>query len=505
MDHLLEITICNSLEFSINENINSILNVIPDNTFGVFVTIHRNDLPNNEDYNDNVHGCIGNWTNHLDIMPGNIARLETMTKDNIIKSIKDVAYKATWEDNRKDYFNTIYKDSYAEYEITFMLNDIYEIDNMGYINTLNKYYNNNSLGIIVTDINNNRATYLPKIFKEEKSWDYIKNSLLQKARITSNSYQFYAYDTQIFNKKIYKIFTTSFFDDIKLNFINFINNYYKSELPYIVTKDKKILYDKKQDVRNLSLLNDIYEFKDYINIDIITLCDIEIEKYKNKFIKDKSGLRQASSFLVQILVKNMNDKNNKHFSRQICHYLYNSIPWLEKRFERGEVLIAIALSCQKEYSSTIIENRKHIYNEMVSKNYSLNDIFQYNWESKLLYVLFQNSIENNKSIVEHANILASRIINILNKLYTKDDTETNYYAVGFEALSSILIVIKDENIKQNILDNILYIYKILNDRYDNEYGLFKFTDNSSRVDITGHIINGILALNYNINYIINDN
>ena len=90
--------------------------------------------------------------------------------------------------------------------------------------------------------------------------------------------------------------------------------YYKSELPYIVTKDKKILYDKKQDVRNLSLLNDIYEFKDYINIDIITLCDIEIEKYKNKFIKDKSGLRQASSFLVQILVKNMNDKNNKHFS-----------------------------------------------------------------------------------------------------------------------------------------------------------------------------------------------
>ena len=68
-----------------------------------------------------------------------------------------------------------------------------------------------------------------------------------------------------------------------------------------------------------------------------------------------------------------------------------------------------------------------------------------------------------------------------------------------------MIVIKDENIKQNILDNILYIYKILNDRYDNEYGLFKYTDNSSRVDITGHIINGILALNYNINYIINDN
>ena len=77
--------------------------------------------------------------------------------------------------------------------------------------------------------------------------------------------------------------------------------------------------------------------------------------------------------------------------------------------------------------------------------------------------------------------------------------------MGFEALSSILILIDDDYIKQNILDNILYLYKMLIDRYDNEYGLFKFTDESSRVDITGHIINGILALNYNINYIINDN
>ena len=55
------------------------------------------------------------------------------------------------------------------------------------------------------------------------------------------------------------------------------------------------------------------------------------------------------------------------------------------------------------------------------------------------------------------------------------------------------------------LRNIFHLYKMLIDRYDNEYGLFKFTDESSRVDITGHIINGILALNYNINYIINDN
>jgi len=508
MDHLLDITICHSLSFNIEENISSVLNVIPNNAFGVFVTVHRTDLPNNKDYNNNVHGCIGNWTNNINDINQNIARFDVMNKNNIIESIKMVSYKATWEDNRKNYFDTIYKDSYSDYEITFLLNNIYAINNEnGLIIPLNTYYDNNSnYGVIVTDINNKRATYLPKIFKEAKDWNYIKTSLLNKAGIKSTSYQFYAYNTQVFNKQIYKIFTPQFFNNIKFNYINFINDYYVSDIPYIVTKDKKIKYDSTQDVRNLSLLNDIYEFKDFINTDMIQLLDKKIIEYKNKFIADKTGFRQASSFLVQILVKNMNKNNNKHFSKQICHYLYNSIPWLEKRFERGEVLIAIALSCSKEYSNKLIENRKIIYNEMMKHTkYKIDDIFQYNWESKYLYVLFQNSIETNNNIRNHAQILASRVINILSELYKKDKVETNYYAVGFEALSSILILIDDDYIKQNILDNILYLYKMLIDRYDNEYGLFKFTDESSRVDITGHIINGILALNYNINYIINDN
>ena len=128
----------------------------------------------------------------------------------------------------------------------------------GLIIPLNTYYDNNSnYGVIVTDINNKRATYLPKIFKEAKDWNYIKTSLLNKAGIKSTSYQFYAYNTQVFNKQIYKIFTPQFFNNIKFNYINFINDYYVSDIPYIVTKDKKIKYDSTQDVRNLSLLNDI--------------------------------------------------------------------------------------------------------------------------------------------------------------------------------------------------------------------------------------------------------
>ena len=123
MDHLLDITICHSLSFNIEENISSVLNVIPNNAFGVFVTVHRTDLPNNKDYNNNVHGCIGNWTNNINDINQNIARFDVMNKNNIIESIKMVSYKATWEDNRKNYFDTIYKDSYSDYEITFLLNN----------------------------------------------------------------------------------------------------------------------------------------------------------------------------------------------------------------------------------------------------------------------------------------------------------------------------------------------------------------------------------------------
>tara|TARA_B100001094_G_scaffold333460_1_gene412875 strand:- start:1181 stop:2698 length:1518 start_codon:yes stop_codon:yes gene_type:complete len=505
MNHLLDIAICNSLHFKIEENIAYILNSIPNNTFGVFVTVHRDELSNDVNYKDNVHGCIGNWTNNLNTINTNISRFDIMTKDNIIKSIKEVSYKATWEDNRKNYFDTIYKDAYSDYEITFMLNDLHEINNNGFITSLNINYSNNSnYGIIVTDINNKRATYLPKIFKEEKDWNYIRNSLLQKAGITSNSYQFFAYNTEIHSKKIYEIFSANFFNNIKFNFINFINKYYTTDIPYIVTEDKEIKYDKSQDVRNLSLLNDIYEFKDYINPEIIELCNLEINKYKSKFIRDKTKLRQASSFLVQILVKSM-DSSDINFSKQICSYLYYSIDFLEKKFERGEVLIAIALSCPNHNYHTLTLQQDKMYKEMISKDYNINDIFQYNWECKFLYVLYQNSIQTDNYISNHGEILASRMINILDILYKNNETETNYYAVGFEGLSSILLIVKELNIKKSILDNILYIYKILMDRYDVEYGLFKFNNGSSRIDITGHIINGILALNYNINYIINDN
>ena len=172
---------------------------------------------------------------------------------------------------------------------------------------------------------------------------------------------------------------------------------------------------------------------------------------------------------------------------------------------RGEVLIAIALSCPNHNYHTLTLQQDKMYKEMISKNYNINDIFQYNWECKFLYVLYQNSIQTNDYISRHGEILASRIINILDVLYQNNETETNYYAVSFEALSSILLVTKEFNIKKKILNNILFIYKILIDRYDEEYGLFKFNNGSSRIDITGHIINGILALNYNINYIINDN
>ena len=217
MNHLLDIAICNSLNFKIEENIVSVLDSIPNNTFGVFVTIHRDELSNDVNYKNNVHGCIGNWTSNLNTVNNNTYKFDIMTKDNIIKSIKEVAYKATWEDNRKDYFDTIYKDAYSDYEITFMLNDLYEIDNNGFIRSLNMYYSNNSnYGIIVTDINNKRATYLPKIFEDEKDWNYIKNSFLQKSGIKSNSYQFFLYNTEIHKKRIYEIFSVNFFNNIKI-------------------------------------------------------------------------------------------------------------------------------------------------------------------------------------------------------------------------------------------------------------------------------------------------
>ena len=169
---------------------------IPKNVFGVFVTIKRSKKDQIVDYLYDVHGCIGYWNTEYSVLDNK----------TIIEKMYNVGYKAYYEDSRKKYFYGLASNNPETlFEIIFMLkpeNGIIIINDNGIMSN-GKEFNNREYGIIVENkLIGNRATYLPEVFPD-KSWKYIRESLLDKAGINSNeNIIFYAYEANIIKKTI---------------------------------------------------------------------------------------------------------------------------------------------------------------------------------------------------------------------------------------------------------------------------------------------------------------
>jgi AMMECR1 domain-containing protein len=361
---------------------------IPENAFGVFVTVERSIKL--KSWPEEIHGCIGNWNNDF----------SAMTKEELLSNAMDVSYKATWVDQRKDYFPPIHHDAYARYEIDFMLQPVYKVDDNGMIK--NKKFNNKEYGIIVTG-KNRRATYLPDVFPD-KSWEFIKKSLLKKGEIEKD-FSFFAYKVLAYSEPLYKII-----DSFDLNpFKNFIHQYYKKHVPYMV--GKRVHYDKTQAVRNIATIYDILQ---------LGIADSKLKKIMiNDLSQYKNTSRQALSFLILAYNKLGIEKN---FIKEVCERLYNEIDELEPIFELGEVLIALNEVCPVK--NILLKKQRDMY-----KNKKEN-IFQCNWESKFLYSLYKTGISKNSSnsyFHKHLNELVMKVIELSSSY--NHETETNYLVV----------------------------------------------------------------------------
>ena len=254
MVDLLNYAICSGLGFPIFSEIVD-KNKIPDNCFGAFVSVKRNQKLN--EWPEDIHGCIGNWDNNY----------KNLEKKKIVKIIGDVSYKATNNDNRKNYFETIYKDAYSTYEIDFMLLPKYKITlNTGkFIKDKNTIlFNNNEYGLIVSG--NSRATYLPKVF-EKDNWESIKKKIEVKSGSRNGNNKFYAYEAKIISKQIYKIFNKQYLNNYLINYLKFIKNKYQDFVPYEYNKNNdKIIINREQYVRNIATIYDILIFNKKVKI-----------------------------------------------------------------------------------------------------------------------------------------------------------------------------------------------------------------------------------------------
>lgn len=88
---------------------------------------------------------------------------------------------------------------------------------------------------------------------------------------------------------------------------------------------------------------------------------------------------------------------------------------------------------------------------------------------------------------ELITIFESKINSII---INKNNIETNYLAVAFEALCFLY----SSTNKINLLDKIFQLFLEIEKRKNCHNTLYSFLDNSSRVDITEHINNGFFQL-----------
>jgi AMMECR1 domain-containing protein len=476
MNHIIDLCIKSGLikvEFK-NEYINNFKQDIPDKTFGVFSTVMRSQRL--KKWPEDIHGCIGYWDDDY----------QNLSHKTIIKKIIQVSNDATHRDSRKNYFkNPIYLDLNSEYELTFMLNPIHLINNeSGFIKDLNKQFDNSLYGLIVQDKSNSRyrATYLPKVF-EDISWNEIKDSLINKAGISNDNIVFYAYDTVIYQKKI--------IDYLIEPMINHINDYYKDHpiqaIPYSITKSLKVISDDSQDVRNMGLISDIvllktrgFKFDDIVE----KVIKANLNEYIKKFNSDPNEYRQASAFLL-LALHNYNNKEYESDIKIISKYLYENLDNLEQNFEYGEVLMALTYANPIQ---EILSKHQNIMYERLNKIDLKDDsIFGFNWQAQFLHALHIQKIIT-KSLNNHSIMLSKLILKSIKNYDIL--TETNYLAVGYEALTALYNMIDDDN---NLIKSISDLFILLENK-KNEIGLYKFNDGSCRLDITGHVVNGIMNI-----------
>lgn len=450
--------------------------LIPDNTFGIFVAVERSPYQKLTSWPEDVHGCIGYWDKNYN----------DMDKNEIIKYVKKRAYDSTWTDSRRNYFpHSLYTDLYAKYKIYYMLLPIMEINNAtGKIEKINELFDNKKYGLII----DGGATYLPDVFPD-KDWNYIKTSLMGKSGSDPDAnLKFYAYDCKIIEMTI--------IDYLIGPIVNWLNN--------------EIIVNKNKYVRNVATMYDFLRLEKYnfkLNDRVKNNIRDNLNYYKNKFFVLNKENRRASAFLMIALYEL--DKQDP-FINTIYDFLLNELKnditelydySKDKHFEYYEVLMAITIVNKNNVN---IKNYYDNLSDNLLDNKSDDDkssIFRYNRLAKFLqsYLINKNTLTDDD--IKKTNTFIEKIINyIKSHILTDEITEINYLAVSFEALTALYSILaihnnnKNNNTTIKEIENIIDQLMIKLDKRKNNDGLYLSTDSKIQLDIIGHVLNGYYNL-----------
>ena len=440
----------------LTDNQTDIIKILPKNVFGIFSTVRRSRKI--KSYPIDIHGCIGYW----DI------NFNTLNKTTLYNNLLRVAYDSVWTDPRNHYFPPIETEPETALELDFMLNPIYSINKTsGVIIELNELFMNKKFGIIIQSADKTqKVTYLPNVFPNI-SWKNMIVSLKRKAGITTNDYELFAYKIRQIKSKFINMLTDDFFSYICVfNFSRLLIDNMKSNLkfPFIYSCKNNILeWNTKDDVRNISTLSEIFK---YINLypDIATKTEFKNIKQKIFYILQNINQYDSQSLSFLGYIYQLFNINKDAF----CKKLLETSPFAENEFEKPEIIIGL------NKAGCIIKDYLLTYN-------SMDSIFKMNWV--IQSIISFNKKPSNKLIF----ILENKIDDILKN---KKNIETNFIAVAFEALCFTY----KRHMKITLLNKIFELLFELEQRKIYHNILYAFLDKTSRVDITGHIINGLVEL-----------
>ena len=478
---ILDRTILNIFNLPFLDTLNPVkLSSIPDNLFGVFVTIHRHQKL--KDYPKDIHGCIGYWDDNYKTIPSQ------MIYDKIMSVSKDAMYN----DNRSSYFPPIETDPLSSVEINYMQKPLYKIDSAtGLITELGIDFDNKIFGLIVHHPNGKRATYLPKVFAKI-SWDEIKKSIASKAGInnTTNStkstkstnsnntnnvkVEFYAYKTKIINRPIFNILSKlTYLKLLSKKFGVLVEPYYKKNIiPFSININGDITSNHNEVIRNTSVISRYLKATKKKSITPLLL------QYFLSHLESANSDEQTIANVITLLIDFEYDDLVKEYDIQ---KLNRKLTTAEPAFEMPQLLIALV----KYYRTRRIKYQNPLkYMDSIDQS----DVFMLNWYSNLLRTVGGGINSQSKLAISLMNMFL-----VLNENKKLEEYETNYLAVIFEGMMHLYHIITKNESKKIMPDEapslIFRVFLELIKRYDTRTGTFKFLSGESRLDITCHILN----------------
>jgi hypothetical protein len=447
-----------------------------DSAFGVFTTIKRRGREESEF----VHGCIGRWSYDF----------KAASYDNLTEWMRDTSFQASFKDNRRHNFKEpLIMDNKAILTITFLMLPLMLINTKsGEIIVLSEPFDNEKYGLLLiyTTSSSSGVTYLPKVFDNIK-WNDIKTHLLEKGGRETDNVKFYAYKSIEIEYPINSLFTNKlafqyYWIPMMKIFKNFIIKTIneKGVVIYEINAQGDFSYEINEIVRNLAVLSTIFKINE---VELVDYSSDQLKKYIDlvkKHSREKECLDDIEIANLVITLKTFKMKIPRELQKEVVKYI-NDWQLLEPLFTLGQMIIAFSCLDEQYYKSNLLSPIFDTWrSEMIGSGQqksNLQDIFKLNWMIQAMSRTKSSSSIHTSFLLYLDSVIDREILPQISMI------ETNYLAVAFEASSF-------SNQKKLLIP----LMTELQQRLDVRTGTFKFINNSARMDISGHVYNGLLHL-----------